>query len=676
MGIKKNTQTVTAKRISVKLADVVIPIVLGLALFAFLILYERTPASIAPRTATLTSDGVMVEKPFYSVLAQSSLRVKRVAKQTSQSKNYTVTVPKAQAVGVTGTVHLDSIRSYARIVGFTASGAEYLLYEIGYPFDVPVPGDVAFSSLCNETCILEDPVSFSSIRIIVSGAELHLAQIEYLPQDGAFQASILAQGIAQARKQLREQQARSRVDALNTENTRRNLQWKADVTTVSLLTYSEQRTKLGSDSTLIDVPYLYGFEHYRSGFYEVPEDEERPQSPPPPEELRSWSCSETDSGRDFYTYGETTVTENGSPLTYYDQCLWDDLSVKYINEYTCREGWLDEDQYVCPCGCENGACLSLSNCPVGVDWRQVHGENWLSPVENQGGCGSCWAFAAVGSVEAKINLQANRHLDVDLSEQQVISCADGDCDGGHTEDALQYFVDHGVVDADCVPYNANNGTCYECANGATRRWRISRFDAYESGSAANLKAAVIAQPVAVRYRTYSHVMVLAGYREVVGSKTAWLFQNSWGDGWGNDGYAWIIISNDDSDNDLSDIFVPHVVLASQWGMPQTRCVDEDGDLQCNRGKGTDLVCPNWCNGTSDADDARAKNGSFEIDNGTNYYPSWNGDNATANDRIPDGWGMNPAWPITIDDSESHWIHKQRLPRISVCGSCSTAWENL
>ena len=81
--------------------------------------------------------------------------------------------------------------------------------------------------------------------------------------------------------------------------------------------------------------------------------------------------------------------------------------------------------------------------------------NWSSndsPVKNQGGCGSCWAFAAVGLVE---NL-GNKN---DLSEQVIVSCANGDCGGGWYWDAFEYIKNQGISPESCYPYTATNGNC-------------------------------------------------------------------------------------------------------------------------------------------------------------------------------------------------------------------------
>ncbi len=81
------------------------------------------------------------------------------------------------------------------------------------------------------------------------------------------------------------------------------------------------------------------------------------------------------------------------------------------------------------------------------DWRNRHGKNWMSPVTNQGACGSCWAFATTGATEAMVNLYYNQLLNLDLSEQDLLSCSGaGSCDGGLPSLALDYIKTSGIVD--------------------------------------------------------------------------------------------------------------------------------------------------------------------------------------------------------------------------------------
>jgi hypothetical protein len=110
------------------------------------------------------------------------------------------------------------------------------------------------------------------------------------------------------------------------------------------------------------------------------------------------------------------------------------------------------------------------------DWRNRHGANsplspywdgdnlgtgWFSSVKMQGTCGGCWAFSAVGAVEAITNLYSVDSLDFDLSEQYLISCCPnaGNCkDGGYPDIALEYMQTE-IVTEYCIPYYQKDTAC-------------------------------------------------------------------------------------------------------------------------------------------------------------------------------------------------------------------------
>ena len=96
--------------------------------------------------------------------------------------------------------------------------------------------------------------------------------------------------------------------------------------------------------------------------------------------------------------------------------------------------------------------------PSSFDWRNEDGYDWMTSVKNQGSCGSCWAFSAVGIVEGTYNVQSgNPDIDLDLSEEYLVSdCytmgAYGNCCGGTYVDALEFVRDSGIPDESCMPY--------------------------------------------------------------------------------------------------------------------------------------------------------------------------------------------------------------------------------
>jgi cathepsin L len=108
--------------------------------------------------------------------------------------------------------------------------------------------------------------------------------------------------------------------------------------------------------------------------------------------------------------------------------------------------------------------------PDSVDWRT---KGAVSAVKNQGGCGSCWAFAATECMESSV-FQNTGKMPI-LSPQNIVSCTPnpqhcggtGGCDGATPELAFQYTVSKGIASEKDYPYTARTGTCKEGTKTAT-----------------------------------------------------------------------------------------------------------------------------------------------------------------------------------------------------------------
>ncbi|HUU44481.1 MAG TPA: C1 family peptidase [Acidobacteriota bacterium] len=220
------------------------------------------------------------------------------------------------------------------------------------------------------------------------------------------------------------------------------------------------------------------------------------------------------------------------------------------------------------------AALSL-DLPASFDWRDHNGSDWMTPVKDQGLCGSCWAFAAVGAAEAAKNISSgNPDLDLDLSEQYLVSdCfGHGDCDGGVSSYALEFIRDSGIPDEACFPYTATDGPCSDrCGDWESRLVYIAET-AWLYGENDILKLTLInIGPVAVGLDVGNwwsdgdvlrcdgppsggHVVVIVGYDDVQG---CWIAKNSYGvsinDGYLKIGYSecgigdfWAIANDGDS----------------------------------------------------------------------------------------------------------------------------------
>lgn len=107
---------------------------------------------------------------------------------------------------------------------------------------------------------------------------------------------------------------------------------------------------------------------------------------------------------------------------------------------------------------ENFMYESVNNLPPSVDWRT---KGAVTPVKDQGQCGSCWAFSTIVAVEG-INQIKTKKL-VSLSEQELVDCDNTEnqgCDGGLMEMAFEYITKNGGITTETnYPYRARDGSC-------------------------------------------------------------------------------------------------------------------------------------------------------------------------------------------------------------------------
>uniref|UniRef100_A0A6J0SI00 Dipeptidyl peptidase 1 n=1 Tax=Pogona vitticeps TaxID=103695 RepID=A0A6J0SI00_9SAUR len=210
-----------------------------------------------------------------------------------------------------------------------------------------------------------------------------------------------------------------------------------------------------------------------------------------------------------------------------------------------------------------------SSLPKSWDWRNVNGVNYVSPVRNQASCGSCYAFASMGMLEARIRILTNNSQTPILSPQKVVSCSEYSqgCDGGFPYlIAGKYVQDFGVVEEACFPYTGTDSPCafkHSCYHYyATDYYYVGGF--YGGCNEALMKLELIKHgPMAVAFEVYNdflhygggiyhhtgltdpfnpfeltnHAVLLVGYdSDPSTGEPYWIVKNSWGTSWGEQGY--------------------------------------------------------------------------------------------------------------------------------------------
>ena len=204
--------------------------------------------------------------------------------------------------------------------------------------------------------------------------------------------------------------------------------------------------------------------------------------------------------------------------------------------------------------------------PTSIDWRD---KNAVNPVRDQGQCGSCWAFSAVGAMESRsfISGIVKGGL-ISVSEQQLVDCATGSygnegCNGGDMGAAFDYAKDYGMMLRADYPYTAQDGSCAYDADKVTKVKPSGRTEVTPN-SAIALKTAIADGPVSVAieadtfvFQFYSggilnsaacgtnldHGVVAIGYGVDQTKGEYYIVRNSWGGSWGMKGYINIAIKD-------------------------------------------------------------------------------------------------------------------------------------
>ncbi|KAK1293949.1 Vignain [Acorus calamus] len=207
-----------------------------------------------------------------------------------------------------------------------------------------------------------------------------------------------------------------------------------------------------------------------------------------------------------------------------------------------------------PHGSEGFTHAKTGDLPQSVDWRQ---KGAVTPVKDQGQCGSCWAFSTVVAVEGINQIKSGKL--VSLSEQELIDCDNGDnqgCNGGLMDYAFEFIKKNGGITTESnYPYRARDGRC----NIGKENSHVVVIDGHQNVPVNDedaLLKAVANQPVSVaidaggyRFQFYSegvftghcgtdldHGVAIVGYGTTLDGTKYWTVKNSWGPEWGEKGY--------------------------------------------------------------------------------------------------------------------------------------------
>lgn len=249
---------------------------------------------------------------------------------------------------------------------------------------------------------------------------------------------------------------------------------------------------------------------------------------------------------------------------------------KFINETISSfdhqyKGLLSRDEST-QTNCVEYEYSGTVNLPEQWDWRE-HGA--VSSVKDQGQCGSCWSFSAVGSLEGAWAISTGQLYN--LSEQQLMDCSrpygNMACNGGLMDKAFEYAIDNGMCLYDDVPYHADRELCSKAVRSCNKVAYFNNCMKIPANNEKALKEAVFRGPVAVSIEadtktfqfyksgildssncgtTLDHGVLAVGYG-VEDGKKYWIVKNSWGSSWGENGYVRIAREDDENSEGVCGI---------------------------------------------------------------------------------------------------------------------------
>lgn len=191
-----------------------------------------------------------------------------------------------------------------------------------------------------------------------------------------------------------------------------------------------------------------------------------------------------------------------------------------------------------------------------VDWRNKGG-NHVSPVRDQGGCGSCVSFSCVAVVESMAHIESGLWLDLSEADSHFCSSHGANCNGWWPDQCLGQIKSRGVCNEAAFPYASAFGgspspRCVAVANHAGVATKVTNVVALSGANAIKNHLSNVG-PVAGCFDVFDDFFSYSGgiYRHVSGglagghcvlvigyseADQCWICKNSWGTGWGTGGF--------------------------------------------------------------------------------------------------------------------------------------------
>ncbi len=200
---------------------------------------------------------------------------------------------------------------------------------------------------------------------------------------------------------------------------------------------------------------------------------------------------------------------------------------------------------------------NIQETPESYNWVD---QGVVTPVKDQGSCGSCWAFSTVGNIESQYAIFNNKQQLI-FSEQQLVDCdhnGDAGCNGGDQPNAMEYLIKAGgLMKSNDYPYHAKNEKCK--FNKSLIAVKVESYYQIQKDEVHLKEALYLAGPIAASINAESfhfytggifnpkkcdpnnlnHAILLVGYGKDE-QNDYWLVKNSWGEKWGEKGYIRIL----------------------------------------------------------------------------------------------------------------------------------------